>query len=68
MRVMGVTKMTVMLGFTLAAFNLDRIRSFRAKHALDEQGRPTENAKKTRTRRRVGTWSDVIEATDPPPP
>jgi hypothetical protein len=26
MRVMGVTKMTVMLGFTLAAFNLDRIR------------------------------------------
>ena len=26
MRVMGVTKMTVMLGFTLASFNLDRIR------------------------------------------
>lgn len=68
MRVMGVTKMTVMLGFTLAAFNLDRIRSFRAKHALDEQGRPTEKPKKKRARRRVGTWSDVIEPTDPPPP
>jgi hypothetical protein len=67
MRVMGVTKMTVMLGFTLAAFNLDRIRSFRAKHALDEEGRPTERRRKTRARRRVGTWSDVIEPTDPPP-
>ena len=67
MRVMGVTKMTVMLGFTLAAFNLDRIRSFRAKHALDEQGRPTEQPKQTRARRRVGTWAEVIETTDPPP-
>jgi len=67
MRVMGVAKMTVMLGFTLAAFNLDRIRSFRAKHALEEQGWPTEKPKKTRAWRRVGTWSDVIEKTDPPP-
>jgi hypothetical protein len=40
MRVMGVTKMTVMLGFTLASFNLDRVRRFRAKHLLDEEGRP----------------------------
>jgi hypothetical protein len=67
MRVMGVTKMTVMLGFTLAGSNLDRIRSFRAKHALDEHGRPTEKPKRTRARRRVGTWSDVIEKADPPP-
>jgi hypothetical protein len=29
MRVMGVTKMTVMLGFTIAAYNLDRIRESR---------------------------------------
>jgi hypothetical protein len=29
---------TVLLGFTLAAFNLERIRSFRAKHALSEDG------------------------------
>jgi hypothetical protein len=28
-RVMGVTKMTVMLGFTIAAYNLDRIRESR---------------------------------------
>ena len=47
--------MTVMLGFTLAAFSLDRIRSFRAKHALDEHGRPTEKPKQKRAPRRTGT-------------
>ena len=67
LRVMGVTKMTVLLGFTLAAFNLDRIRSFRAKHALDEQGRPTEKPKQTRAKRRTGTWAGVIEPTTSPP-
>jgi hypothetical protein len=67
MRVMGVTKMTVMLGFTLAAYNLDRLRSFRAKHALDEQGQPTVKPKQTRARRRTGTWADVIEPTETPP-
>lgn len=67
MRVMGVTKMTVMLGFTLAAYNLDRIRSFRAKHRLDDEGRPTEKPKQTRTRRRTGTWADVIEPSEAPP-
>jgi hypothetical protein len=29
LRVLGVTKMTMLLGFTLATFNLDCIRSFR---------------------------------------
>jgi hypothetical protein len=67
MRVMGVTKMTVMLGFTLAAFNLDRIRSFRAKHRLDEEGKPTEKPKQTRARRRTGIWADVIQPTEAPP-
>ena len=67
LRVMGVTKMTVMLGFTLAAYNLDRIRSFRAKHALDETGQPTEKPKQKRARRRTGTWADVIEPTTDPP-
>ena len=66
MRVMGVTKMTVMLDFTLAAFNLDRIRSFRAKHQLDEQGQPEAKPKQTRTRRRTGTWADVIEPSETP--
>jgi hypothetical protein len=67
MRVMGVTKMTVMLGFTMAAYNLDRIRSFRAKHHLDETGQPTEKPKRTRARRRTGTWADVIESAESPP-
>jgi hypothetical protein len=52
---MGVTKMTVMLGFTLASFNLDRIRSLRAKQHLDEAGLPTVNPKQSRARRRTGT-------------
>jgi hypothetical protein len=67
MRVMGVTKMTVMLGFTLAAYNLDRIRSFRAKHRLDEEARPTEKPRQNRARRRTGTWADVIDPAASPP-
>jgi hypothetical protein len=70
MRVMGVTKMTVMLGFTLASFNLDRVRSFRAKHYLDETGQVTERPRQVRAKRRTGTWADVIErpAASAPPP
>ena len=63
----GQTKMTVLLGFTIAGYNLDRIRSFRAKHALDENGQPTERPKRTRAKRRVGTWAEAIEATTSPP-
>jgi hypothetical protein len=66
-RVIGVTKMTVMLGFTLAAHNLNRIRSFRAKLALDETGHPTDKPKQTRARRRTGAWAEVIDTNDPPP-
>ncbi len=65
---MGVTKMTVMLGFTLAAYNLDRIRSFRAKHRLDEAGRPTSRPKQTRARRRRGTCAELIDTPEPQPP
>jgi hypothetical protein len=60
MRVMGVTKMTVMLGFTLASYNLDRVRSFRAKHHLDEAGRQSVRPRQTRAKRRTGTWAQVI--------
>jgi hypothetical protein len=49
-------KMTVLLGFTLAAYNLDRVRSFRAKQAQDK-----ENPRR-RAKRRQGTWSDVVTA------
>jgi hypothetical protein len=51
--------MTVLLGFTLAAYNLDRIRSFRAKQAQDrETPRP-------RVKRRQGTWNDIGSAPSP---
>ena len=52
-RVLGQVKMTVLLGFTLAAFNLDRVRSFRAKQAQDERRRVR------RAKRRQGTWNDI---------
>ena len=53
-RVFGQTKISVLLGFTIAAYNLDRIRSFKAKQVEDEAA-PVRRAK-----RRKGTWSDVI--------
>jgi hypothetical protein len=67
-RVMGVTKITVLLGFTLAAYNLDRIRSYRAKHHLDEHGQPTHNPKQTRARRRSITWAELIDTPSSSPP
>jgi hypothetical protein len=67
-RVIGTTKMTVMMGFTLAGFNLDRIRSFRAKHGVDEDGQPVERPKRQRARRRTGTWADVVDPVESPPP
>jgi hypothetical protein len=60
-RVMGIAKTTVLLGFTLAAYNLDRIRSFKAKHGLDDNGQAVPTPKQTRARRRSGTWTEVIE-------
>ena len=67
-QVMGLVKQTVLLGFTVAAYNLDRIRSFRAKHGLDENAQPAEKPKQRRARRRTGTWAEVIEAGPAPPP
>jgi hypothetical protein len=59
-RVFGLTKITVLLGFTIAAHNLDRVRSFRAKLA-EHEAQP-----KTRAKRRLGTWSQSIPAEDEP--
>lgn len=53
-RVFGLTKLTVLLGFTVAAVNLDRIRSYEAKRA--EQ----ESTPRRRRTRRVGTWNELI--------
>ena len=62
-RVFGQTKLSVLLGFTLAAYNLDRVRSFRAKKA-EEEAKPVRRAK-----RRQGTLGDCLsrEADAVPP-
>lgn len=68
-RVFGLVKMKILLAFTLAAYNLETIRSFLAKQAAEakeaEKPRP-------RKRRRHGTWRDVVAirpetGPDPPP-
>lgn len=51
---MGLVKATVLLGFTLAAYNLDRVRSFKAKHGLDHDVQAVEQPKHRRARRRAG--------------
>jgi hypothetical protein len=55
-RVFGQTKMTLLLGFTVAGYNLDRIRSFRAKQRAQEEPKPA-------AKRRRSTWNDVVEPT-----
>jgi hypothetical protein len=70
-RVFGSTKITVLLGFTIAAYNHDRVRSHQAKQAANN---PHDAAppKRTRSRRRTGTWTDIVDPptssqTHPPP-
>ena len=67
-RVVGLVKTTVLLGFTLAAYNLDRVRSFKAKHGLDADAQAVERSKRRRARRRSGTWGQVVESGPAPPP
>jgi hypothetical protein len=54
-RVFGLAKVTVLLAFTVAAFNLDRVRSFLAKQAATQNGE-----RRTRAKRRVGTWMELL--------
>lgn len=53
-RVFGLTKLQVLLGFSLVAVNLDRIRSFEAKMAELEGG------PRNRRPRRIGSWRELI--------
>jgi hypothetical protein len=67
-RVLGLVKTTLLLGFTLAAYNLDRVRSFKAKHSLDDNGQVVEKPKRQRARRRSGAWTEIVESGPAPPP
>ena len=60
-RVFGLTKMTALLGFTIAGYNLDRIRSFRAKKRAEHAAQP-----RPRQRRRSGTWGEIVEPPERP--
>jgi hypothetical protein len=67
-KVFGLVKIKVLLAFTLAAYNLETIRSFLARQAV-----VAEEAKKPRRRskRRKQTWRDVVairpsQGPDPP--
>lgn len=62
-RVFGLTKMTLLLGFTVVGYNLDRIRSFRAKRAAEKA--QTEKQPKRRAKRKTGTWTDIESKRSP---
>jgi len=67
MRVMGRVKATVLLGFTVAAYNIDRVRAFRAKHRIanaeDATGFPP--IERRAPKRRRATWAQIIEGRPP---
>jgi len=67
-RVVGLVKTTALLGFTLAAYNLDRIRSFKAKNGLDDDGQVVTRRTHKRAHQRTGTWAEVAETSQAPPP
>ena len=69
-RVFGLTRMTLLLAFTVAGYNLEAIRSFLAKKEAERTATPV---KRTRKKRRTGTWADMIGSGRPesgraPPP
>lgn len=69
-RVFRLTKLTFLLAFTIAGYNVQCIRSFNARKVA--QAEATEAKKRRRRKRRKGTWSHLLdgagEDTDPDPP
>jgi hypothetical protein len=56
-RVLGLTKVTVLLAFTLVGYNLDRIRSFLASKAA---AAARLAGRRPRATRRRGTWTALL--------
>ncbi len=65
----GTTAWRISMGRrqVVAAYNLDRIRSFKAKHRLDDAGQVVERPRQQRAVRQSGTWTDVVESGPAPP-
>jgi hypothetical protein len=66
-RVLGLVKTSILLAFAVAGYNVDRIRSFVDRMAVEVA------ARRPRSKRRQGTWTDLLgEAHRPagrgPPP
>jgi hypothetical protein len=70
-RVFRLTKLTFLLAFTIAGYNVECIRSFNARKAVEAERAAVQ--KKTRKKRREGTWSGLLDVgqaeagRDPPP-
>jgi hypothetical protein len=67
-RVFGLTKVTLLLGFTAVGYNRERMQTYRRgqKVIAAQKQRPASRAK-----RRTGTWQDLVggaPATTPSPP
>ena len=56
-RVFGVTKINLLLGFTIAAYNLDRVASYLRKRVAAAK-------KPTRRKRRLGSWQQLLDPVD----
>ena len=56
-RVFGLTKMRILLAATIAGYNIEAARSFLAKKTAERTVAPP---KRTRKKRRKGTWTQVL--------
>src|SRR3954454_1493958 len=57
-RVFGLTKLTFLLAFTIAGYNVACIRSFKVRKAADAEARDAK--KKHRAKRRKGTYAEIL--------
>jgi hypothetical protein len=57
----GLVNVTVLLGFTLAAYNLYRMRSFQAKHGIDNDGQVVARPGRSGPAAAPGLWTEVVE-------
>ena len=67
----GLTKLKLLLAFTIAGYNVECIRSFNARKAAEVES--AEAKRKHRRVRRKSTWTQLLDGTPPetgpdPPP